>query len=129
MHLSSFSSLLDFAIKQQKDALDFFVLNNSLYKEDLAKLRDEAEKNIKNLETILRENVAEIVMEPLEELNESDYSLQLDGIDALQASINILEKQTRFFQDAAKVINLKDVKRLFEKMSVKINSLILEIKK
>lgn len=119
MSLSSFSSLLDFAIKQQKDAADFFALDNSLYKERFAKLHDEAKKNIKNLETILRENVAEIIMEPLEELNESDYSLQLDGIDALQASINILEKQTRFFQDAAKVINLKDVKRIFEKLATK----------
>lgn len=132
MSLSSFSSLLNFAIKQQKDALTFFAAslkNLSVEKkEHIAKLQSEAEKSIKNLETILRENVSEIVMEPFEELNESDYLLQFEGADIWQISLNILEKQRKLFHDGARVINLKEVKRLFEKMEKMISSLISEIK-
>lgn len=132
MPLSSFSSLLDFAIGQQKEALSFFTssINNLSAggKENLETARNEAEKNIKNLETILRENITEMVMEPLEELNEADYSPRAEGANNGQAIINMLEKQKLFFQDAARVINLKDVKRLLERMSSKTELLILEIK-
>lgn len=121
MSLSSFSSLLNFAIKQQKDALCFFDASakgpSAENKEFFEKLRVEAEKNIKNLETILRENISEIVMEPLEELQEEDYAPRIEGLDAMQTAAAILDKQKIFFQDAARVINLKEVKRLFEKLA------------
>lgn len=129
MTISNFSAILNFAIKQQEEAIIFFKASqNTAQKELFLMLCGESEKNLKNLKTILRENIAEIVMEPCEELNESNYLLA-EGADSLQSAVNILEKQKEFLLDASRVVNLKDVKRILEKMSVKIGSLILEIQK
>jgi len=133
MGLASFSAILGFAIDEEKKAADFTA---SLLKnpdapdlEFLKKFNADSEKNRKNLQMILQENVTELVMEPCEAINGADFAIDPSALEAKSAPLFILEKQIAFLKNASKVINLKEVKRAFDKIAEKKSSLISEIQK
>lgn len=133
MKISSFSGFLEFAVKQEQQGVKFFVTVPQImagHHDDLfLRLKTEAEKNIRSLQMILRENVTELVMEPCDALSERKYHLKDDDeLSPLKHAEKILEMQVEFLRDAAGVINLKEVKRAFEKMAGKKELLISEIK-
>ena len=131
MGLSNFSAVLSFAIQSEKDALEAFdqILKSTTTAnhECFAKLRTESEKALKTLQTILRENVTELVMEPFEELNEEKYRLSSTESQPLEKARAILSGQRQFFQDAAGVVNLREVKRALTRLAEKKTALLSEI--
>ena len=133
MGLASFSAILGFAIDEEKKAADFtaMLLKNpdAPDHEFLKKFHADSEKNRKALQMILQENVTEMVMEPCEEINGANFSIDPSSLEAKSAPLFILEKHVAFLKNASKVINLKEVKRAFDKIAEKKSSLISEIQK
>ncbi|MBF0502280.1 MAG: hypothetical protein HQM09_19220 [Candidatus Riflebacteria bacterium] len=132
MSLSTFSAYLSFAVASEQKGLEYFVsiiASQSGVKADfIGRLKTDAEKNIRNLQMILRENVTELVMEPCESLNEENYVFSGLSSDPVKFAMTILDKQREFCRDAAKAVNLREVKRAFEKLSEKKSQLYLELK-
>lgn len=131
MRLTTFSSLLNFAIEMEKIGYEkfssFLKEPDESYYEIISKLKLEAEKNIKTLQTILRENVTELVMEPCDAIESEDFLIkEVNGTVLLQIK-SILQKQIDFIKECIKVINLKEVKRLLEKLANKKEELIKTI--
>ncbi|MBI4655853.1 MAG: hypothetical protein HY746_03795 [Elusimicrobia bacterium] len=132
MSLNTFSAFLDFAIRLENSGLNFF--SRSMEKlsgqehDALCRFKDEAEKNIRLLNTVLKENVTEMVMEPCASIDEKSYLMETSNVEDWKFSIAIIEKQRDFLRDAAKSVNLKEVKRTFEKLADKKDRLILEYK-
>ena len=128
MGLTSFSGYIEFAIKQEKAGLDF--IENALKTanesdiETLKKFGDEAQKSLKALQTILRENVTEMVMEPCEELDETAYLPAVEGLPPISGILAITEKQRDFLVDVARVTNLNEVRRALLKIADRKTSLI-----
>ena len=133
MGLASFSAILEFAIRREEAAVAYLAsaAGRSPDRRDLLdRLRGEAEKDLRTLRTILRENVTEMVMEPVEALDEATYEAAVEqGGDAAQAALSMIEKQCDFLRDAARVINLREVKRAFEKLMARKSRLADEIRK
>ncbi len=131
MGLNTFSAFLDFAISLEKTTLippDPKGLSTPLG-EFFGRLEADRERNVKLLQTILRENVTELVMEPCESLSESGYSPDSGKSGTPPASWErLLECQKRFLEDAARAVNLKEVKRSFEKLAAKKDRLLAELR-
>lgn len=132
MGLSNFSAILDFAINEEKKGAGFLKAAadkaSGAEKDSLAGLCSEAEKSCRALETILRENVTEMVMEPCEELDEKKYSFDAASLSGVAGARTVIEKQRDFLKDASRVINLREVKRAFDRMAEKKNGLLAGIK-
>ena len=131
MGLASFSAILDFAIRREEATVAYLTSaadSRPDRRDLLMMLRGEAEKDLRTLRTILRENVTEMVMEPVEALDEAAYEPAAGpGSEAMLAALSMIEKQRDFFRDAARVINLREVKRAFEKLMARKSRLAEEI--
>jgi len=133
MGLTTFSAILDFAIRGEKTGIDFFTAAiekaPASVRETLGMLKRDAEKNHRMFQTILRENVTEMVMEPYEAIEEARYALDLSGDDALMTSLRIVETQRDFLLRAAAATNLREVKRAFEKIAARKDQLLEEARR
>jgi len=130
MGLATFSAILDFAIRSEEAGLAFFAARADGAPPGLAaplgRLREEAERNVKAFRTILRENVTEMVMEPFEPIDESRFAPAPPGDDLLAACAGVVGRQRDFLRAAAAAVNLREVKRAFEKIAEKKDRLIGE---
>jgi len=131
MALATFSAIIDFALQGERTGLEFFAAAVRSAPETkqaaLARLQAAAEKNLKLLQAVLREQVTEMVMEPCEPVPEASYALDVSGDDPLGIALRLLEKQRDFLRHAAQAINLGEVKRALERIAERKNQLISEI--
>ena len=133
MSLNTFSAFVDFAIRSESSGLDFFIRAEGKLAgrgaEALGRFRTEAEKNARLLRVVLRENVTELVMEPCAAVDEAAY-LAPEAAEGgeWKAALDILGKQRDFLRAAAQCVNLKEVRRTFEKLADSKDRLILEYK-
>lgn len=133
MSLNTFSAFVDFAIRSESSGLDFFIRSEAKLsgsgREALSRFRAEAEKNVKQLRVVLRENVTELVMEPCAAVDGSAYEVP-EALEAgdLGSALGVLLKQRDFLRAAAKCVNLKEVRRTFEKLADAKDRLMLEYK-
>ncbi len=92
-------------------------------KEALRELLSEAEKNQALIEQIRRENVTEMILEPITGLFAEDAPVEIDpaekGGDAhlLQAVVSLQGAQLRFFERASLKIPLPEAARAFRRMA------------
>lgn len=133
MSLNTFSAFVDFAIRSESSGLDFFTRSGAQLsgpgRDALSRFRAEAEKNVRQLRVVLRENVTELVMEPCAAVEEGTYAVP-EALEAgdLNFALGVLVKQRDFLRAAAQCVNLKEVKRTFEKLADAKDRLILEYK-
>jgi len=72
-----------------------------------------------------RENVTEMILEPVAELRPEAYEVNLEvsklteDVSLLKAALMIEEREMRFFQDAASKVPLPEVARIFRKAALK----------
>ena len=106
--LNTFGSILTHAINMEASLRDYY---ESAGKADLAK---DADKRRATLERIRREYVVEITLEPIEGLDEADYTLNLDNKteSGQQAAASTA---ARFYSDVAPKINVRQAQRALEK--------------
>jgi rubrerythrin len=130
MTLNTFGAIMGFAAQITGDALVVYRkaldgVKDPALKEMLDTLVHEEEKNCALMERARRENVTEMILEPVTGLERCSYSLDLDlgnataDADFLKAALILEERAEKFFREAAVKVPLPEVARIFRKVAKK----------
>jgi rubrerythrin len=131
MALSTFGAIMGFAAKMVEETRDTYKAliekaENPALKEVLQELAGEAGKNYSLMEKTRRENVTEMILEPVTGLHEEDYEVDLKGLeqkedaDLMRIALTLEKREKKFFQDASTKLPLPEVARIFRKISRKM---------
>lgn len=122
MDLATFGAILSFAIDLETRAAAFYESATPLH-DQFATLASAARKNQKQLERLRRENVAEMILEPITGFDSEDYTPDFTPApDASPATVvaQAAEMQAtfqRFYETAAEKLPIKEVSRKLSKMA------------
>jgi len=124
MPLPNFGAILTFAEELERQAAAFYRAWGQGPSRDLADgLARESDKNIKNVERIRRENVSEMILEPIVGFTRAPYATPpaeqaaLDDAGRLTAARDMEEKAAAFYRDAAEKLSaLPEVARLLARL-------------
>lgn len=106
--LNTFGAIMTHAIALESQLRDYYQAAGH------AERAADADKRRVTLERVRRENVTEIKLEPIQGLNEADYSLNLnDTTPAAQKAIETTA--ARFYTDVAPKINVREAQRALER--------------
>jgi len=130
MSLSTFGAIMGFAaemVGQTENVYKALVqkAKNSAFKEALQSLLSEAGKNHSLMEQTRRENVTEMILEPIAGLDQEDYRIDLkiadsvEDVDLLKIALRLEEREKKFFHDASSKLPLPEAARIFRKMAQK----------
>ncbi|MBM4305864.1 MAG: hypothetical protein FJ115_03440 [Deltaproteobacteria bacterium] len=94
-------------------------------KETLQALSAEETKNHSLMEKTRRENVTEMILEPIAGFQKEDYEIDLkteermeDG-DLVRIALALEEREKRFFSDASSKLPLPEAARIFRKIALR----------
>lgn len=125
MSLTQFGSVISFAIKLETRLAEFYGQNSKAgqtHSEEINRRAEACFIRKRKLEQSRRLNVTEIILEPIEGLNETDY--QFSWTTATSEAINLIEETaSRFYGDAAPKINVLESRRIFERCRKEHSSL------
>jgi hypothetical protein len=108
MALNSFGAILTYAINLETRLRDYYQAVG-----DSSRAAD-ADKRRANMERVRRENVTEIKLEPIQGLDEANYTLNLD--DTSPAGQQAVERiAARYYTDVAPHINVREAQRALER--------------
>ena len=119
MELGTFGAILRFAIEQEQRAAGFYEQAGgvALFEE----MAQGARKRVGRLEQARREGIAEMILESISGLDGDSYSVAIDpqaDEAGRLAQARALEKAaTRFYQDAAAKLPIREVSRLFQRLA------------
>ena len=130
MALSTFGAIMGFAAEMVGKAGETYEVlcekaRDPVLKASLKELAGEAAKNHSLMEKTRRENVTEMILEPITGLEQDDYGVDLKGPsqaddkDLLKIALLLEERSKRFFQDASSKVPLPEVARIFRKVGQK----------
>jgi len=94
-------------------------------REILQVLSVEGGKSHSLMEKTRRENVTEMILEPITGLQQEDYEIdlkitdQMRDADLLKAALAFEEREKKFFSDVSSKVPLPEVARIFRKMAQK----------
>jgi len=94
-------------------------------REVLQVLSAEGEKSHSLMGKTRRENVTEMILEPITGLHQEDYGIDLkvvdpmEDADLLRAALILEEREKKFFSDVSIKVPLPEVARIFRKMAQK----------
>jgi len=94
-------------------------------REVLQVLSAEEGKSHSLMEKTRRENVTEMILEPISGLHQEDYGIDLkvvdpmEDADLLRAALVLEEREKKFFNDVSIKVPLPEVARIFRKMTQK----------
>jgi len=92
-------------------------------REVLQALSAEGGRNHSLMEKTRRENVTEMILEPITGLYQEDYKIdlkvtdQMADPDLLKAALALEEREKKFFDDVSSKVPLPEVARIFRKMA------------
>ena len=138
MALSTFGAIMGFASERFRHTEDFYrsavdKARDPVLKEILQALSNEERKNFSLMEQTRRENVTEMVLEPISGLQQEDYEVDLKSPeqakdeDLLKMTLIIEEKERKFFDDSSKKIPLPEVSSIFRKIAQKKEKNIIKL--
>jgi len=130
MTLTTFGAIMGFAaevVGQTGGAYKALVqkAQNPALRETLQSLLNEAGKNHSLMEQTRRENVTEMILEPVTGLHQEDYRIDLkmtdsaEDVDFLKTALMLEEREKKFFQDVSSKVPLPEVARIFRKIAQK----------
>lgn len=130
MSLGTFGAIMGFAaevVGQTEGAYKTLVqkAKNPVLREILQSLLNEAGKNHSLMEQTRRENVTEMILEPIAGLNHEDYRIDLklpdsaEDVDLLKTALVLEEREKKFFHDASSKLPLPEAARIFRKITQK----------
>jgi len=130
MALSTFGAIMGFAaemIGQSKGTYETLVekAKNPGLRETLQVFLGEGGKNYSLMEKTRRENVTEMILEPVTGLRQEDYEIDLKmsdpmgDADVLKVAMILEEREKKFFRDASSKVSLPEVARVFRKIAQK----------
>jgi hypothetical protein len=97
-------------------------------------LLEEAEKNYSLMEKTRRENVTEMILEPIAGLHQGDYEIEAEGmdqtkdVDLLKMVLTYEERERRFFSEVSDKVPLPEVGRIFRKVAQKKERSLAKLK-
>jgi hypothetical protein len=127
MALSTFGAIMGFASEMIGSSIGLYQAalqkaEDFTLKETLQALLREEEINYALMEQTRRENVTEMILEPIAGLQQEDYDMELklsgnekDG-DLIKMVLILEEKEQRFFNDSSAKVPLPEVSRIFRKI-------------
>jgi rubrerythrin len=122
MDLATFGAILSFAIDVEGQAAQFYEAATPLH-DQFASLASACQKNRKQLERIRRENVAEMILEPITGFESDDYTpdfaLAADAspTDVAAQAAQVETTFEQFYQVAAEKLPIREVSRRLEKLA------------
>ena len=127
MTLTTFGAIMGFAAGMVKEAEETYKVlaekaKDGRLKEVLEALSVEEGKNHALMVKARRENVTEMILEPVSGLDQGDYALDLKGLDTgedtgiLRVALALEERGKKFFNEASAKVPLPEVARIFRKM-------------
>ena len=123
MPLENFGSILNFAEELERQDQEFYATLAAnpacgAYKEMFEQLAAAANKNMKNVQRIRRENVTEMILEPIKGFTRAPYCEEcasadtLSTEDALATARRLEDRAVRYYTEAAEKIKaLPEVSR------------------
>ncbi len=130
MAFTTFGAIMGFAAEMvaQTEAI-YGTLSEKAEEPELKKILEallkEAKKNHPLMEKMRRENVTEMILEPIPELPWEDYKIhpsvqeQTRDEDILKLSLTLEERERKFFQEASSKVPLPEVARRLQKIAQK----------
>lgn len=128
VELTTFGAVLGFAIEMESRAEKFYQAATqnpvcSEVKETFVALADQAKRRRMILERTRRENVAEMILEPITGLETTDYltdfapTHELSCTDALRTGLELHKKAGRFYLDSSGRISLVEAARILRRLA------------
>jgi rubrerythrin len=122
MDLATFGAILSYAMELEEQAAEFYAAAAKGELEEIfTDLERSSRKRAKRMERTRRESVAEMILEPIMDLNGNDYQTDLSVDDGelilLERAITLEATSARFYQDAAEKLPIRDVVRTFTRMA------------
>ncbi len=105
-----------------------------ILREALQVLLEEEGKNYSLMERTRRENVTEMILEPIAGLHQADYEIEMKGMDQtmdadlLKTALALEERERRFFSEVSEKVPLPEVGRIFRKMAQKKERSLAKLK-
>ena len=131
MPLENFGSILNFAEELEKQDQEFFAAaaDNpacAAYKDLFAQFAADAGKNVKTVLRIRRENVTEMILEPIRDFIRAPYCEEcaeagsMSAEDALATASQLVDRAVRYYSEAAvKIKALPEVARALKILAKK----------
>jgi hypothetical protein len=139
MALTTFGAIMGFAAEMLRRTGEVYQVavnkaQSPALREVLQGLLTEEGKNQSLMEKTRRENVTEMILEPISGLRQEDYEIEM-GIsdqaadsDLLRIALTLEEKERKFFADASAKVSLPEVARTFRKMVQKKESNLMKLR-
>jgi hypothetical protein len=139
MALSTFGAIMGFAaeIVQQTEAFYRTMVQKAkdpILCGALQVLLEEEGKNYSLMEKTRRENVTEMILEPIAELDQGHYEIETKGMDQtkdaglLKTAMILEERERRFFSEMSDKVPLPEVRRIFRKVAQKKEKSLAKLK-
>ncbi len=139
MSLSTFGAIMGFAAEMVQQTETFYKAmvqkaKDPILSEALQVLSEEEGKNYSLMERTRRENVTEMILEPVTGLQREDYEIdlkmtdQMRDADLLKMALILEERERRFFSEVSGKIPLPEVGRIFRKMAQKKEKSLAKLK-
>ena len=130
MGLTTFGAIMGFAAETAGKTEEVYKTFASRAKTQTLKevFQGLAEEEVKNHALMVktrRENVTEMILEPVTGLQQEDYEIDLkveevtEDAGLLKAALMLEERQKKFFRDASSKVSLPEVARIFRKVAQK----------
>jgi rubrerythrin len=128
MKLGTFGAVMGYAAQLIQQSAGFYetalhAVQNPELAALLQSLADDANKDLAALEQARRENVTEMILEPITGLRREEYEVDVprpaSDAEIVQAAKRLEERDERFFRDASAKVPLPEVARLFRRMAAK----------
>ena len=131
MPLINFGSILNFAEELEQGDYDFYsiLMQNSECiqdKEIYEKFSTDAKKNVKTVQRARRENVTEMILEPIVDFTRASYTIEygngetMNAPEALESASKLEERAERYYTEAAEKIKaLPEVARILKLLAKK----------
>ena len=139
MALSTFGAIMGFAAEMVRQTETFYKTmvqkaKDPILSEALQVLLEEEGKNYSLMERTRRENVTEMILEPVTGLQREDYEIdlkmtdQMRDADLLKAALAFEERERRFFSEVSNKVPLPEVGRIFRKVAQKKERSLAKLK-
>ena len=130
MALTTFGAIMGFAAEITGQTGEIYKAlvhkaKDLVLKEVLQALSAEEGKSHSLMEKTRRENVTEMILEPISGLHQEDYEIDLKVTDRigdaelLKVALLLEEREKKFFNDVSSKVPLPEVARIFRKLSQK----------
>ncbi len=139
MELGTFGAVMAFASQLVAQLREFCEAASSRavdaeFKAALRSLSEEAAKDGAAMEQARRENVTEMILEPIAGLSREQYQVTLTELtagadaDILEMALRLLERDQRFFQESSSKLPLPEVARTLRKVAQRREKSLLELR-